>query len=175
MGSIYIYIYIYGLCKRAPRFNAEGNKTAAYCKQHVGCGIVDVFSKRCSHDPFSGVPTFNVEGSKTGVYCKEHAENGMVDVRGKRCSHDTCTRRSILISWEATRRRIANNMLRTAWWTSLAANFAHTSPAQGARVSLSKTARRRSIARSRQYGKHLYQSLFTCLLHKGAPLQCRRQ
>ena len=84
--------------------------------------MVDVVSKRCSHDACTRIPTFNAEGCKTPKCCKQHAKKGMVnvlkrqpsnepsskrprsnlerrpaaDVFGDRCSHTSCTMRS---SW----------------------------------------------------------------------------
>ena len=80
-------------CARLPKFNREGSKTAAYCKQHAEDGMVDVCHKRCSHDSCTKHPVFNVEGSKVAVYCKQHAGDGMVNVLSRRCLHELCTRR----------------------------------------------------------------------------------
>ena len=55
--------------------------------------MVDVRSKRCSHDSCTTQPSYNVAGSKTAIYCKQHAENGMVKISVKHCSYDSCRRR----------------------------------------------------------------------------------
>ena len=77
---------------KAPTYNFEGSKPAAYCKQHAENGMVNVRSKRCLHDSCERQSGFNYKGCKTPAYCKQHAEEGMVSVRSQRCLQDSCRR-----------------------------------------------------------------------------------
>ena len=79
-------------CTRPPHVNFEGKK-AAFCRERVQDGMVDVYHKRCSHDSYTKCPPFNVEGSKTAAFCKQHAENGMVHIWRNLCSYGSCPRR----------------------------------------------------------------------------------
>ena len=53
--------------------------------------MVDIRTRRCSHDLCTKRPSFNVEGSKRAAYCKRHAEDGMVQVSAKKCMSVSCT------------------------------------------------------------------------------------
>ncbi|CAN0457954.1 unnamed protein product [Scytosiphon promiscuus] len=55
-------------CQKYASFNAEGNKTARYCKQHAETGMVNVRGRRCSQDSCMTQPAFNTEGSKQARY-----------------------------------------------------------------------------------------------------------
>ena len=60
----------YAFCTKQHSFNVEGNKTAAFCKQHAKDGMVNVYSRCCSYDSYSKEPSFNVEGCKAAAYFK---------------------------------------------------------------------------------------------------------
>ena len=78
-------------CSKKPSFNIKDSKLAVYCKHHAKNGMVNIRSRRCSHESCM-TPSFNIKGSKTAVYCKQHIEEGMVNIISKRCSHDSCSR-----------------------------------------------------------------------------------
>lgn len=46
--------------------------------------MVDVRSKRCSHEGCNTWPSYGAEGSKKAEYCARHALPGQVDVCNKR-------------------------------------------------------------------------------------------
>ncbi|CAM9380705.1 unnamed protein product, partial [Laminaria digitata] len=50
----------YKLCKVTAHYNDEGRKLPAYCKKHAEDGMVNVGSRRCSHDTCMKHPSFNV-------------------------------------------------------------------------------------------------------------------
>ena len=41
---------------------------ATFCRTHAEEGMVNVSTRRCSHDFCTKKPYFNVDGSKVGVY-----------------------------------------------------------------------------------------------------------
>ncbi|CAN0472717.1 unnamed protein product, partial [Scytosiphon promiscuus] len=41
---------------KQPTFTTAGNKKPSYCKQHAGDEMIDVRTKRCSHDACSRFP-----------------------------------------------------------------------------------------------------------------------
>ena len=54
--------------------------------------MIDVRSRRCSHESCTKISSFNVMGNRTAAYCKQHAEDDMVDVHSRRCSEAFCTK-----------------------------------------------------------------------------------
>ena len=66
-----------------PHFNVEGGRTSLYCKEHAGDHMLNVVSKRCSHNFCTKFPSFNVECEKVAAFCKQRAEDGVVDVRAR--------------------------------------------------------------------------------------------
>ena len=71
--------------------------------------MVNVVSKRCSHNFCTKVPSFNVECEKVAAFSK-HAKDGMVNVR---------TRRSLTISGRAVPGRGVQNSVETSTSTML--------------------------------------------------------
>ncbi|CAN0459157.1 unnamed protein product, partial [Scytosiphon promiscuus] len=55
-----------------PSFNIAGSKKPLFCKQHAGDGMVDVRSKRCSHDACSRMPAWGVFSDVSGSVCADH-------------------------------------------------------------------------------------------------------
>lgn len=53
--------------------------------------MVDVRSKRCSHEGCATWPSYGADGSKKAEYCARHSLPGMVDVCNKRCGMRGCT------------------------------------------------------------------------------------
>ena len=49
--------------------------------------MLDVKSKRCSHESCYSVPSYNIQGSKTAAYCRQRAKEGMVAVFKNHCSY----------------------------------------------------------------------------------------
>ncbi|CAN0538552.1 unnamed protein product, partial [Scytosiphon promiscuus] len=59
-------------CAKNSRFNVQGIKTGAYCRQHAEDGMVDVMRKRCLHDSCTKASSYNAVGM-TPAYCRDHA------------------------------------------------------------------------------------------------------
>ena len=45
---------------KAPSFNVEGSKTAAYCTQHAADGMVNVYRRRYSNESCMKEPSLDV-------------------------------------------------------------------------------------------------------------------
>ena len=56
--------------------------------------MVNVCTRRCSHETCLRRPSFNVQGSKTAAYCEQHARDGMIKTGNKRGSHRIGTRKA---------------------------------------------------------------------------------
>lgn len=60
-------------CTTEPSFNVEGSKSAAYCKQHVGNGMVKVtHTRRCSNGSCTKQPGWGVLADMSGSLCGYH-------------------------------------------------------------------------------------------------------
>lgn len=67
--------------------------------------MVDVKSRRCSHEGYSRYARYGVCGTTPNVYCLEHTKEGMVNVRAKRCSREKCI-------------TFPSSTLNAVWWAS---------------------------------------------------------
>ena len=76
-------------CRKKPRFNVEGSKSAMYCSIHKKLGMVDMNHKTCLE--CKKIPTFNVEGTTNRLYCAVHKKTGMVNVKDQSCKSEWCS------------------------------------------------------------------------------------
>ena len=80
-------------CTKWPCYNAPGEKTGRFCKEHSSPGMVDVVNKQCEDENCTKQPKYNAPGEKTGRFYKEHSPPGMVDVVKKQCEDENCTKK----------------------------------------------------------------------------------
>lgn len=68
-------------CTSQASFNIPGTKNLAYSTTNVHDNMINVVSRRCSHDVWPEFPTFNAAGIIKACFRKQHVENGMVAIK----------------------------------------------------------------------------------------------
>ncbi|CAN0036139.1 unnamed protein product, partial [Laminaria digitata] len=62
-------------CKKQPSFCVVGSEKPVYCKRHADTGMVDVHSKRCSHDSCMSWPRWGVLPDDSVSVCARHTSD----------------------------------------------------------------------------------------------------
>ena len=52
--------------------------------------MVNVKSKKCTHEGCKRIPFYNYEGKTTAFFCLVHKKDGMFNVNSKKCTHEGC-------------------------------------------------------------------------------------
>jgi hypothetical protein len=53
--------------------------------------MIDVITRKCSHNGCDIIPNYNYRDKKVGLYCKDHKLDDMIDVKNRSCAQNGCT------------------------------------------------------------------------------------